>query len=144
MPNIHMRDMQRLTWVRSIRKFPKIFTCYFLCFFYSGEPGEGDYSPERHRLNRNGLRRDTVMVQEWSWLVIKFIADNPGVWAFHCHIDWHNLAGMALTFVEAPDVARAKLRVPAETRKVCKQHGIIIWIDPVIGLVLLWATILHM
>ncbi|XP_035708126.1 iron transport multicopper oxidase fetC-like [Folsomia candida] len=92
----------------------------------AGEPGEGDYSPERHRLNRNGLRRDTVMVQEWSWLVIKFIADNPGVWAFHCHIDWHNLAGMALTFVEAPDVARAKLRVPAETRKVCKQHGIII------------------
>lgn len=66
------------------------------------------------------------MVQEFSWLVIKFIADNPGVWAFHCHIDWHNLAGMALTFVEAPDVARAKLKVPAETKRVCRQHGIII------------------
>lgn len=64
------------------------------------------------------------MVQAFSWLVIKFMADNPGVWAFHCHIDWHNLAGMALTFVEAGDMARAQLRIPEESRRVCRQHGI--------------------
>ena len=35
------------------------------------------------------------------WLdCIKFKADNPGVWAFHCHIEPHLHIGMGVMFVE--------------------------------------------
>jgi iron transport multicopper oxidase len=32
------------------------------------------------------MRRDTVAVNPGSYAVIRFVADNPGVWLFHCHI----------------------------------------------------------
>jgi len=36
-------------------------------------------------------------------VVIRFMADNPGVWAMHCHVAWHMEGGMLLTFIERPD-----------------------------------------
>eukprot|EP01035_Chromulina_nebulosa_P020574 gene20574-26680_t len=33
-----------------------------------------------------------------GWSVIRFVADNPGMWLFHCHIDWHLVLGMAIVF----------------------------------------------
>ena len=35
---------------------------------------------------KNPLLRDTFVLQPLSWIVVRFIADNPGVWLFHCHI----------------------------------------------------------
>lgn len=35
-----------------------------------------------------------------GYLVLRFDADNPGVWIFHCHIDWHLEAGLAMIIVE--------------------------------------------
>jgi iron transport multicopper oxidase len=49
------------------------------------------------------MMRDTVNVEPSSYIVIRFIADNPGVWFFHCHVDWHLEQGLAMTFVEAPE-----------------------------------------
>ena len=46
--------------------------------------------------------RDVVSLPPAGWAKIRFIADNPGVWLFHCHIEWHMHAGLATTFVEAP------------------------------------------
>jgi FtsP/CotA-like multicopper oxidase with cupredoxin domain len=40
-------------------------------------------------------RRDTVTVPAQSDLVVQWLADNPGRWFFHCHIEWHMAAGMA-------------------------------------------------
>ena len=33
-----------------------------------------------------------------GFTVLRFVADNPGVWFFHCHIDWHLEMGMAVAF----------------------------------------------
>lgn len=37
----------------------------------------------------NPMRRDTVTIPGFSHIVIRILADNPGVWAFHCHYLWH-------------------------------------------------------
>jgi FtsP/CotA-like multicopper oxidase with cupredoxin domain len=42
----------------------------------------------------NGAMRDTVLVLPNSTLSIQFDADNPGVWPLHCHLLYHNEAGM--------------------------------------------------
>ena len=34
-----------------------------------------------------------------GWRRIRFIADNPGAWAFHCHITAHFLMGMGTAFL---------------------------------------------
>ncbi len=51
-----------------------------------GERGDGSYDARRHTLNRDTIRRDTVLLKENSWVVIRFIGDNPGVWAFHWYV----------------------------------------------------------
>lgn len=35
-----------------------------------------------------------------GYLILRFTADNPGVWMMHCHIDWHMDIGLAMIFVE--------------------------------------------
>ena len=47
--------------------------------------------------------RDTVQLEQGSWVVICFVADNPGTWVFHCHIEWHLEVGMLLFIEEAVD-----------------------------------------
>lgn len=42
------------------------------------------------------------------------------------HIDWHNSAGMAMTFVEGGDVARRKLQIPEDAKRICRQNGIFV------------------
>ena len=44
------------------------------------------------------MRRDTVTMPAFSHLVIRFMADNPGIWAMHCHVAWH----MEGTFAAIP------------------------------------------
>jgi len=56
----------------------------------------------------NPLRRDTVSIPAAladdtpGWAQIRFIANNPGIWMFHCHIDWHAEAGLSAMFMEGP------------------------------------------
>lgn len=45
-----------------------------------------------------GALRDTVLVPPQKRVVIAFDADNPGHWAFHCHLLYHASAGMFATF----------------------------------------------
>lgn len=61
------------------------------------------------------MMRDTVYVEPQSYMVIRFKADNPGVWFFHCHIDWHLLQGLALVFVESP------LQIQADSRQALQE-----------------------
>lgn len=37
----------------------------------------------------NPMRRDTVMLPAYSFVVLRFVTGNPGLWAFHCHITWY-------------------------------------------------------
>lgn len=48
-----------------------------------GKTGDGSYDPKVHKLQNNGYRRDTILVKEASWLVIRFKADNVGIWSLH-------------------------------------------------------------
>ncbi|KAI0287135.1 Fet3 protein [Russula brevipes] len=50
----------------------------------------------------NPMRRDTVQVPSGTSVALRVVADNPGAWLFHCHIEWHLEAGLAVTFIEAP------------------------------------------
>ena len=45
----------------------------------------------------SGAVRDTVRVPPAGRVVIVFDADNPGTWAFHCHMLYHLAAGMFTT-----------------------------------------------
>lgn len=42
--------------------------------------------------------KDTVTVPDGGFTVIRFVANNPGFWIFHCHIEFHVEVGMALIF----------------------------------------------
>ncbi len=46
------------------------------------------------------MRRDTLLVRPNGHIVLRFKSDNPGVWLFHCHIEWHVDSGLIMTFVE--------------------------------------------
>jgi FtsP/CotA-like multicopper oxidase with cupredoxin domain len=46
----------------------------------------------------SGAVRDTVLVPPGRRVVIAFDANNPGWWAFHCHLLYHLDAGMFTTF----------------------------------------------
>lgn len=42
--------------------------------------------------------KDTITVPDGGFTIIRFVADNPGWWLFHCHIEFHIEVGMALVF----------------------------------------------
>jgi FtsP/CotA-like multicopper oxidase with cupredoxin domain len=45
----------------------------------------------------NGAVRDTILVTPRTKVTVAFDADNPGLWAFHCHNLYHLAAGMFST-----------------------------------------------
>uniref|UniRef100_A0A182JMG1 Multicopper oxidase n=1 Tax=Anopheles atroparvus TaxID=41427 RepID=A0A182JMG1_ANOAO len=49
----------------------------------------------RRRLKRAPLK-DTVTIPDGGYTIIRFIANNPGYWLFHCHIEFHAEIGMSL------------------------------------------------
>jgi L-ascorbate oxidase len=44
--------------------------------------------------------RNTAVTFPYGWTALRFKADNPGVWAFHCHIEPHLHLGMGVIFAE--------------------------------------------
>ncbi|KAF9950961.1 hypothetical protein BGZ72_007474 [Mortierella alpina] len=71
----------------------------------------------------NPLRRDTVVVPAQTSVAIRFRATNPGVWFFHCHIEWHLEAGLAMTLIEAPEEMPKVLTVDPKHYEHCKALG---------------------
>lgn len=69
-------------------------------------------------------RRDVLVLPPQGYFVIRFVADNPGVWMFHCHIDWHLSQGLGLLFIEAPTQMQERLNIPQNHYDVCKAGGI--------------------
>ncbi|MCJ1419275.1 hypothetical protein MMC32_005629 [Xylographa parallela] len=71
----------------------------------------------------NPLRRDTASVQAYSWLLIRLVTDNPGMWALHCHISWHTEAGMLMQFLTRPDIV-GKWSLPSAQTNMCEADGL--------------------
>ena len=46
-------------------------------------------------------RKDTLIVPDGGYAVIRFRADNPGLWLMHCHIELHSMQGMAILLNES-------------------------------------------
>jgi iron transport multicopper oxidase len=67
------------------------------------------------------IQRDVVSIPATGWAKIRFVADNPGAWFFHCHIDWHMSAGLALAFLVSPEQLLANGYTVSQSQKdLCK------------------------
>ncbi|KAK7956903.1 diphenol oxidase [Apiospora aurea] len=70
----------------------------------------------------NPMRRDTVTVPANSHVVLRFLADNPGMWALHCHVAWHMEGGMFVSFIERPsDLVTLVRNMDSQTRSQSMQ-----------------------
>ncbi|KAK8172072.1 putative ferrooxidoreductase Fet3 [Phyllosticta citrichinensis] len=87
------------------------------------------------------MRRDTFMARPTGNFLIRFKADNPGVWLckspcpyqhhssvndenpVHCHLQFHLDAGLMMTFVEAPLAIQETIKIPQNHYDVCKASG---------------------
>lgn len=58
---------------------------------------DADKDPFSYNL-RNPPLRNTVPLFPYGWTTIRLKADNPGVWAFHCHLEAHLHMGMGIVF----------------------------------------------
>jgi L-ascorbate oxidase len=68
--------------------------------------GKGKFDVNNHPKNYNlvnPIRKNTVPVHTLGWTALRFRSDNPGVWAFHCHIESHFYMGMGVVFEEGID-----------------------------------------
>ncbi|XP_021716596.1 laccase-7-like [Chenopodium quinoa] len=64
--------------------------------------GFGNYDPnvDRRKFNLvNPQIRNTIAVPTGGWAVVRFRANNPGVWILHCHLDVHLTWGLAMAFI---------------------------------------------
>ncbi|KAF8989715.1 Fet3 protein [Cyathus striatus] len=73
---------------------------------------------------KNPMRRDTVQIPAGAGATLRFVADNPGGWFFHCHIEWHLEAGLAVQFIEAPLLAQQRNTLPPELKVQCTADGL--------------------
>lgn len=67
----------------------------------------------------NPTRRDVTTIESFGWTLIRFVADNPGVWLFHCHMIWHAEAGMGMQFASRVDDMR-NWSVPEQNARLCQ------------------------
>ncbi|KAI0390693.1 multicopper oxidase [Xylariaceae sp. FL0594] len=81
--------------------------------------GKGLLDPKNDTVLSNPLKRDTITAEGFGWVLLRFVADNPGVWLFHCHVVWHSEAGMGIQFLSRIDDLRG-VKVPDEARKLCE------------------------
>ncbi|KAI8015840.1 Laccase-17 [Camellia lanceoleosa] len=45
------------------------------------------------------MERNTVGVPAGGWVAIRFLADNPGVWFMHCHLEVHTSWGLKMAWL---------------------------------------------
>ncbi|GJJ73686.1 iron transport multicopper oxidase [Entomortierella parvispora] len=91
---------------------------------YDGSTPYPYYDASTNPNYANPMRRDTMLVPAGTNAAIRFQANNPGVWFFHCHIEWHLEAGLAITLIEAPEVMPSVLTVDPQHYEQCAVQGI--------------------
>jgi hypothetical protein len=78
---------------------------FYVLASYRSEHGWGSYSPYaqggssslKPELNlKNPVRKDTISVPRRGYVIVRFWADNPGIWMLHCHVLFHQASGMVM------------------------------------------------
>ncbi|KAJ3294528.1 hypothetical protein HDU79_010835 [Rhizoclosmatium sp. JEL0117] len=46
--------------------------------------------------------------------------NHPGVWLFHCHVEWHMATGLAMTFVNEEGMDKVKKTIPKDWFDTCQ------------------------
>ncbi|KAH7860397.1 hypothetical protein Vadar_012968 [Vaccinium darrowii] len=70
--------------------------------FYVVGYGFGNFDKDKDPLTYNLVDpplQNTVIVPKNGWTAIRFIANNPGVWFMHCHLERHASWGMETVFI---------------------------------------------
>ncbi|XP_048326381.2 putative laccase-9 isoform X1 [Ziziphus jujuba] len=76
-------------------------------------------SPESYNLDDPPLV-NTIGVPRNGWSAVRFIADNPGVWFMHCHIEEHATWGMAtVIIVENGPTNQTSMKPPPPNMPSC-------------------------
>lgn len=70
--------------------------------------GEGKFSEkDASKFNlKNPPLRNTAVIFPYGWTALRFVANNPGAWAFHCHIEPHLHMGMGVIFAEGVNLVK--------------------------------------
>ncbi|CAO2182334.1 unnamed protein product [Urochloa humidicola] len=67
--------------------------------FFVLAQGVGTFTPGSVAYNLvDPVARNTIAVPGGGWAVIRFVANNPGMWFFHCHLDPHVPMGLGMVF----------------------------------------------
>ncbi|PKU67981.1 laccase-3 [Dendrobium catenatum] len=83
--------------------------------FYVLATGKGNFDAKKDTAKFNfvdPVRRNTIGVPVKGWAAIRFVADNPGVWFVHCHIDSHLTWGLAMAFLVENGVGKLQSTIP--------------------------------
>ncbi len=72
-------------------------SCYVM---YQGKTNTG-YKNYNFEYDCRVPYRDVATINPNSAMVVRCIADNPGVWVAHCHIAWHLETGLMFSMVES-------------------------------------------
>ncbi|CAI8612665.1 unnamed protein product [Vicia faba] len=70
-------------------------------FFIVGQ-GNGNFDPKKDPSKFNLVdppERNTAGVPSGGWVALRFLADNPGVWFMHCHLEVHTSWGLKMAWV---------------------------------------------
>jgi FtsP/CotA-like multicopper oxidase with cupredoxin domain len=80
-----------------------------------------DYPQAEYLYHDDYIQRDVVSVPAFGWAKLRFVANNPGAWFFHCHIEWHMTGGMALAFITSPQQLLAQgYTIPKDQQDLCQ------------------------
>jgi len=70
------------------------------------------------------LRKDSFQIWQRSWAVLRFRADAPGMWQFHCHMEQHIPLGMVMALNVEPS------KQPAVPKNVPTEGPCPVWSSP--------------
>ncbi|KAF7056601.1 hypothetical protein CFC21_063992 [Triticum aestivum] len=100
------------TGIFAAEEHPMHIHGYHFCVLATGF---GNYDPRRDAGRFNMVdppSRNTIGVPVGGWAVVRFVADNPGVWLVHCHIDAHLSGGLAMALLVEDGKGELQATVP--------------------------------
>nr|QPA20085.1 laccase 2 [Amylostereum areolatum] len=87
-------------------------------FYVVRSAGNSSYNFE------NPVLRDVVSIgNETDLVTIRFMAENPGPWLVHCHIDWHLRLGFAAVLATEDPSLSTDVATPESWKQLCPTYN---------------------